>query len=82
MISCRYLDYGEEEWKKETAGCLAKMEVYSEEVRKNFEATLDWLHEYAISRTYGLGRFEFNCNASCEYNNLENLARKPCESKI
>ena len=58
------------------------MEVYSEEVRKNFEATLDWLHEYAISRTYGLGRFEFNCNASCEYNNLENLARKPCESKI
>ena len=64
FYTCRYLDYGEEEWKKETAGCLAEMEVYSEEVRKNFEATLDWLHEYAISRTYGLGRSDFTCSVS------------------
>ncbi len=51
----RYLDYGNPEWKQQTADCLARMEVYSDEVRKNFEASLDWLHEYAISRNYGLG---------------------------
>ena len=28
---------------------------YSEEVRHNFDATLEWLHEHACSRTYGLG---------------------------
>ena len=28
---------------------------YAEESRRNFEATLDWLHEHACSRSYGLG---------------------------
>ncbi len=31
------------------------MELYHEEVKRNFEATLDWLHEHACSRSYGLG---------------------------
>lgn len=31
------------------------MELYHPEVRRNFEACLAWLHEYACSRTYGLG---------------------------
>lgn len=31
------------------------MELYHDEVRRNFEATLDWLQEHACSRTYGLG---------------------------
>jgi leucyl-tRNA synthetase len=31
------------------------MNTYSDEVRKNFEYTIDWLHEYACSRSYGLG---------------------------
>jgi len=38
------------------------METYSDDVRKNFEATLDWLHEHACSRSYGLG--EWICNLS------------------
>ncbi|XP_063989407.1 leucine--tRNA ligase, cytoplasmic [Diachasmimorpha longicaudata] len=50
-----YLNYGEETWKKEAEKCLASLETFHEEVRKSFHATLDWLHEYACSRTYGLG---------------------------
>uniref|UniRef100_A0A8C6CNA5 Leucine--tRNA ligase, cytoplasmic n=1 Tax=Moschus moschiferus TaxID=68415 RepID=A0A8C6CNA5_MOSMO len=50
-----YLDYGEENWKKETSQCLKNLETYCEETRRNFEATLDWLQEHACSRTYGLG---------------------------
>lgn len=50
-----YLDYGEENWKKQTSQCLKNLETYCEETRRNFEATLDWLQEHACSRTYGLG---------------------------
>ncbi|XP_014672325.1 PREDICTED: leucine--tRNA ligase, cytoplasmic-like isoform X2 [Priapulus caudatus] len=50
-----YLDYGEEGWKKETTQCLDQMETYLDEVRRNYLATLDWLHEHACSRSYGLG---------------------------
>ncbi|XP_066593462.1 leucine--tRNA ligase, cytoplasmic [Prorops nasuta] len=50
-----YLDYGEEAWKKETLKALANLETFHDEVKKNFLACLDWLHEYACSRTYGLG---------------------------
>jgi leucyl-tRNA synthetase len=50
-----YLDYGEQEWKKVTTECLADVNCYHDEVRKNFEATLGWLKEHACSRTYGLG---------------------------
>ncbi|KAH3839433.1 leucine--tRNA ligase, cytoplasmic-like [Dreissena polymorpha] len=50
-----YLNYGEEEWKATARKALDKMELYAEDVRKNFEATLEWLHEHACSRSYGLG---------------------------
>ncbi|KAG6459836.1 hypothetical protein O3G_MSEX011637 [Manduca sexta] len=50
-----YLDYGNEEWKGQTEKALGAMNTYHDEVRKNFQATLKWLHEYACSRTYGLG---------------------------
>lgn len=50
-----YLNYGEEKWQAQTLGSLTDMELYHDEVRKNFEVCLDWLHEYACSRTYGLG---------------------------
>ncbi|KAM9730340.1 leucine--tRNA ligase, cytoplasmic isoform 1-T1 [Dama dama] len=50
-----YLDYGDENWKKQTSQCLKNLETYCEETRRNFEATLDWLQEHACSRTYGLG---------------------------
>lgn len=50
-----YLDYGEEKWKSDAEQCLANMNTYHDEVRRNFTASLNWLHEYACSRTYGLG---------------------------
>lgn len=50
-----YINYGEEKWLETTQGLLKNMETYHDEARKNFEHCLDWLHEYACSRTYGLG---------------------------
>ncbi|XP_018328827.1 leucine--tRNA ligase, cytoplasmic [Agrilus planipennis] len=50
-----FLDYGEESWKKQANKCLEGMNLYHEEVRKNFQSCLSWLHEYACSRKYGLG---------------------------
>lgn len=50
-----YLDYGEPVWRAQATEALSSMNLYSDEVRKNFEATLDWLREHACSRTYGLG---------------------------
>ncbi|XP_052738186.1 leucine--tRNA ligase, cytoplasmic [Bicyclus anynana] len=50
-----YLDYGDEEWTVQAEKALAAMNTYHDEVRKNFQTTLRWLHEYACSRTYGLG---------------------------
>ncbi|XP_048511037.1 leucine--tRNA ligase, cytoplasmic isoform X2 [Athalia rosae] len=50
-----YLDYGEENWKKQAEQALENLETFHDEVRKNFTACLNWLHEYACSRTYGLG---------------------------
>ncbi|XP_051534257.1 leucine--tRNA ligase, cytoplasmic-like [Myxocyprinus asiaticus] len=50
-----YLDYGNEEWKKQAMGVLEDLETFCDETRKNFEATLNWLQEHACSRTYGLG---------------------------
>lgn len=52
----RYLEYGEEKWKQLATKALSQVETYSDDVRKNFLATLDWLHEHACSRSYGLGK--------------------------
>ncbi|TPP66579.1 Leucyl-tRNA synthetase b [Fasciola gigantica] len=49
-----FLYYGSQEWKEITRKALAQLSV-SDEVRRSFEATLDWLQEHACSRTYGLG---------------------------
>lgn len=50
-----YLDYGEENWKKQAEQALNNLDTFHDEVRRNFNASLDWLHEHACSRTYGLG---------------------------
>lgn len=50
-----FLDYGEENWKKQAHKALDKINTYHDEVRKNFIGCLNWLHEHACSRTYGLG---------------------------
>jgi leucyl-tRNA synthetase len=50
-----YLNYGDVEWKKAAHTALEKMETYMPDVRTNLSKTIDWLHEYACSRSYGLG---------------------------
>lgn len=50
-----FLNYGEPNWKAQAKIALDNIKTYSDEVYKNFLATLDWLHEHACSRTYGLG---------------------------
>ncbi|TKR78322.1 hypothetical protein L596_019145 [Steinernema carpocapsae] len=50
-----YLNYGDPEWKKETKNALERVNTFCEESRKNLDHTIDWLHEHACSRSYGLG---------------------------
>lgn len=50
-----YLNYGEEIWKNNVKYCLDKIETYNDETKNNFNATLDWLHEHACARSFGLG---------------------------
>ncbi|TPX59918.1 leucine---tRNA ligase [Powellomyces hirtus] len=50
-----YMDYGEEGWKKLAELCLADMETFSAETRNQFTKTLDWLNQWACSRSFGLG---------------------------
>ncbi|CAG8696973.1 1704_t:CDS:2, partial [Scutellospora calospora] len=50
-----YLDYGEEEWRKQAEKCLEKLNTYGSETRHQFEQTLAWLNQWACSRSYGLG---------------------------
>lgn len=50
-----YIDYGEESWKAQALECLSNMETFSKETRNGFEAVLDWLKNWALTRTYGLG---------------------------
>jgi leucyl-tRNA synthetase len=50
-----YLEYGEREWRAQAEVCLAGMELYADETRKAFVSVLDWLKEWACSRSFGLG---------------------------
>ncbi|AOA64589.1 leucyl tRNA synthetase, cytoplasmic [Komagataella phaffii CBS 7435] len=50
-----YLDYGEESWKALALECLDNMNLFSPETEHAFEGVLNWLKNWAVSRTYGLG---------------------------
>lgn len=50
-----FIDYGEESWKNQALDCLEHMETFSKETRHGFESVLDWLKNWALTRTYGLG---------------------------
>lgn len=60
-----YLDYGEEDWKEKTLEALKNLDTFHDEVRKNFLRCFDWLHEYACSRKYGLGKYMICRIVSC-----------------
>ncbi|CAL4891632.1 unnamed protein product [Urochloa decumbens] len=50
-----YITYGETEWKQTAVKCLSGMNAFSAETRNGFEHTLDWLNQWACSRSFGLG---------------------------
>ncbi|CAD5211186.1 unnamed protein product [Bursaphelenchus okinawaensis] len=50
-----YLDYGLESWKNKAKEAVDEMNTFGDEVRRNLIHTIDWLHEYACSRSFGLG---------------------------
>ncbi|KAH8924540.1 leucine-tRNA ligase [Atractiella rhizophila] len=50
-----YLDYGQDGWLQKAEKLVNRMELYNPETRHAFNHVLGWLHEWACSRTYGLG---------------------------
>lgn len=50
-----YLDYGEENWKSQALDCLEHMKTFHTETKNAFEGVFNWLKNWALSRTYGLG---------------------------
>ena len=50
-----FIAYGEPEWRDKAKKCLGQMEVFMPEVRHQFEQTLDWMQQWACSRSFGLG---------------------------
>lgn len=50
-----YMDYGEAAWKEKAKELVAKMNLFQGETRNAFEGVLDWLHQWACARSYGLG---------------------------
>lgn len=53
-----YLEYGKNEmWKQAVIAHLKNVQTFSAAVRNGFEETLNWLQEWACSRTFGLGTY-------------------------
>jgi len=50
-----FLKFSDEVWKEKARICLRKMQIYPEEARKNFGATIEWLQDKACARKSGLG---------------------------
>lgn len=50
-----FLKFSDPEWKKKVKQCIKQMKFYPEEVRVQFENTVDWLKDKACTRKTGLG---------------------------
>lgn len=50
-----FIDYADAEWKAVTHRAIDGVNFYSEEVKNQFNAVVDWLRQWALSRTFGLG---------------------------
>lgn len=52
-----FIEYGEDSWKETVKGRVSsdKFDTYNPKCKKEFMETLDWLREWACSRTQGLG---------------------------
>ncbi len=50
-----FLKYSDPKWKEQTKKWIRKMKFYPEDARKQFDSTVDWLHDKACTRRSGLG---------------------------
>ncbi len=50
-----FLKYSDPNWKKRAHEALARMSLYPEVVRKQFDYVIDWLNDWACTREFGLG---------------------------
>lgn len=51
-----YLKYGEPEWQSIVRNHINNtIELYNPQTKKDFQLIVEWLHEWALSRSYGLG---------------------------
>lgn len=50
-----FINYGDGKWKRAARGCLSRMRIVPEEVKQEFENTIEWLREKACARKFGLG---------------------------
>ena len=50
-----FIDYGNTKWKEKARECLKNMEIVPEAYKKQFEDTIEWLHERPCARRRGLG---------------------------
>ena len=56
LVDQWYLKYGEKEWKASVGAHLeSTLECYNPAVKKLFRETLEWLSDWACSRSFGLG---------------------------
>jgi leucyl-tRNA synthetase len=50
-----FLDYGNSDWKTKAYQCLTRMKIIPDELRTEFENTIDWLKVKACARKQGMG---------------------------
>ncbi|MEM2082134.1 MAG: leucine--tRNA ligase, partial [Candidatus Bathyarchaeia archaeon] len=50
-----FIDYANRSWKGLAKECLSEMKILPEDLRREFEYTIDWLKERACARQSGLG---------------------------
>ncbi|MBT4539463.1 leucine--tRNA ligase, partial [Candidatus Woesearchaeota archaeon] len=50
-----FMNYGDENWKKQVHKAFDNMKLYPEKSRGQFEYVIDWLHNWACTRKSGLG---------------------------
>lgn len=50
-----YLNYADEKWKQAVRDHLKNFKANTPDVHKEFELTVDWIHEWGCSRSFGLG---------------------------
>ncbi|MBC5792775.1 MAG: leucine--tRNA ligase [Nanohaloarchaea archaeon] len=50
-----FLEYGDKAWKDKVHKCLNDMDLIPENIREQFDHTVDWLESWPAIRNYGLG---------------------------